>query len=428
MTKIYDYQKEGANFLASRWSALLADDMGLGKTVQAILAANKISTRWPKILIVCPASVKIHWENELDKWTHTSHIQILYGRDTKFNPHSQVHIINYDLLLSKGLQGQWQNLKWDVGIFDEAHYIKNMEAKRTRAILAKGGLARSCNRRWFLTGTPVLNRPIEFYPILRVCHSQGLEPYSTYEKYAYRFCAGVMGEYGLDASGASNLDDLKKRLDGFMLRRTKKQVKLQLPKVTYQYIDMEMDDRMKKCIEDFEEWELLGDYDPEVQMELGQTAKFRRAFGISKVRAISRHATQALDEGQKVVIFAYHRDVIMGLKTHLFKYNPVTYLGGMNIHQKQEVVHKFQNESQVFIGQVKAAGTGLDGLQKVCSTIMFAEMDWTPGIMDQAVGRLDRIGQSNPVLVQFLVVGKTIESQMVRTLWRKRNTIKELLG
>ena len=170
MDKLMPFQEEGVEFLKAHKHALLADDMGLGKTAQAIVAANELKAN--KILVICPASVKIHWMHEFRKWTDKPYaLQIINKKSDKIYFNTRITIINYDLVISKGIYNQLIHQEFGVGICDEAHYLKNLTAKRTKAILGKKGILTHCFCKWMLTGTPILNRPIELFPILRTLAS-----------------------------------------------------------------------------------------------------------------------------------------------------------------------------------------------------------------------------------------------------------------
>ena len=165
-----DFQRVGVDFLATRKVAYLGDQMRLGKSVQTICALNKL--RAERILIVCPASVKLSWKAEFSKWSDRSlHCQCVFGTKFKIDSSSHVTIVNYDLLVYQRIFNQLRKMKFDVGVFDEAHYLNGRKAKRTKRVLQRGGVAQMCDRKWFLSGTPMLSRPVELYP-----RPFGLEP------------------------------------------------------------------------------------------------------------------------------------------------------------------------------------------------------------------------------------------------------------
>lgn len=429
MPELRPFQKEGVKFLTTRTAALLADEMGLGKTVQAICGANELKAK--KIVIICPAVVKLNWKRELETWLTTPlKIQIINGRKDVINLMTDVVIVNYDLLISPDLFKQFLRLKFAVGIFDEAHYLKNRSAKRTKAVLLKGGIASRCVYKWFLTGTPILNRPIELYPILRAVAPNIIAPYDTYDSFAYRFCDAYFDGFQLCASGASNMDDLSARLNsGFMLRRLKKDILKELPDKQYQMVAIPADGAMKKLIQQEFTFSKGDAKYHSVGGDGAELAVIRHKLALSKVRTCIEHIEDALEETPKVVIFAYHTDVIEQLAAGLSQYGAVTITGKTALGQRQKNIDAFGNDPKcrVIIGNIQAMGTGVDGLQKQSSMVIFVETSWVPGEIDQAIDRVHRYGQQRGVLVQFLVIAESLEENMMRTVIDKKDTISKIV-
>ena len=419
--KLYPFQAEGVSFLTSKRRALLADEMGLGKTAQAIVASKELPQD-SNNLIICPATVKIQWQREIEKWWPGRTTHIIEGRKKQEIPRVDFVIINYDLLLAKHTFLQLIRRKWGVLVLDEAHYLKTSSAKRTKAVYYPKGIADHADYVWLLTGTPVLNRPIELFTHLKALVPDTLAPkyYSRYD-FAQKFCDARETKWGWDESGASNLEELSGLLDGFMLRRLKKDVLKQLPDKTYQTVIL------KGNANDIDkEREAYGKTKESI---LGELATIRRANGCNKISQVTEHIENVLREKRKLVVFAYHRDVIGGLRGTLSAYNPAVITGSTASKQRQKEVDCFKTSSEcrVFIGQIEAAGTGVDGLQNVCDTVIFAEMSYVPGQIHQAIDRCHRIGQKNPVLVQFLVLEGSIDEDIAKTVSRKEKIIKQIV-
>jgi SWI/SNF-related matrix-associated actin-dependent regulator 1 of chromatin subfamily A len=214
MPELLPFQKEGVAFALDREASLIADDMGLGKTVQAIGVINEdASVR--RVLVVCPASVRIPWQREFDQWLKRSFTIAVVGVNCQ-KPLSGdgITIINYDRL------ARFENElgAYDLAVLDECHYIKTPSSRRTLAasrIRARRKLA--------LSGTPLLNRPIELYPVLRWLDPQRW-PAKGYFRFGMRYCAAKHNGFGWDLSGASNLPELSALLRStVMIRRTSKQ-------------------------------------------------------------------------------------------------------------------------------------------------------------------------------------------------------------
>ncbi|MCP4986231.1 MAG: DEAD/DEAH box helicase [Colwellia sp.] len=414
--KLEKYQIEGADFLAQRKHALLADDMGLGKTAQAITAADKLGLR--NILVICPASVKAHWGNEFKKWyTRPAQVSIVQNGRSNIDLDANITIVNYELLLSKKVNTHLHLKDWDILICDEAHYLKALTSQRSKKVLGKFGLVQRANYKWMLTGTPIENRPVDLFPMLYVLNRKGLGKYANYESYLMQYCDGyycrMTGQP--KPNGSSNEEGLKQSLNGFMLRRT---LEDRLPRAQVQII------RMPKSIKiESLEKDTLG------EESQGALASLRQEIALAKMPDAIKYIKDTLGTIDKVVVFAYHRAVIDGLAKGLERFNPVKFYGGLNMHQKEEIKNKFIKEPncKVLIGQIKAAGTGLDGLQEVCHHMIFVEIDWAP--FRQCIGRLKRLGQKkDQVVVQVLLCEDSLDEAMLGTVTGKVKSIDKILG
>jgi SWI/SNF-related matrix-associated actin-dependent regulator of chromatin subfamily A-like protein 1 len=275
---------------------------------------------------------------------------------------------------------------------------------------------------WLLTGTPILNRPVELYSHLKSLVPDRLGKHKSYLEYCKQFCAAYEGKWGWDVTGASNLDELSQLLDGFMLRRMKEDVLKELPDKIYVTISLHMSQELNK-----KEREAYADKQRE--NILGELATIRRENGLAKVPLIIQHIEDVLETKQKAVVFAYHRDVISKIVGGCRAYLPVSITGDTPSRKRQEAVEIFKKDPKcrLFVGQIEAAGTGIDGLQDVCDMVIFAELTWVPGQMHQAIDRCHRIGQKNAVLVQFLVAEGSIDEEMAYALGEKEKVIDKIV-
>lgn len=406
--ELRSYQHIGARFLAERKCAMLSDSPGVGKTPQAIEAFNLIQGR--RALIICPASLKINWERELRRWIKTPRsIHIIHSGEPI--EEADIYIVNYDILIKNHVFNFLKKRRFAAVICDECHMLKNLDAKRTKAVLGAKGLIHQGVYKWVLTGTPVLNRPIELFPILLVLARNIIAPYDTYYKYATQYCAAYYGDFGLDVRGASNLNELSEKLKQFMLRRLKEDVLGELPPREYQVIELDYKGFLP----------VLSD-----AQDLGQIATFRREISEIKYKLCLEHIKMVLDSEDKLIIFAHHTNFIKKLKEDLKDYKPVVLVGGMNVNKKQEAVDYFQTkpEVRVFIGQIQAAGVGIT--LTAASHVVFAELSWSPEELKQCVDRSHRYGQDRPVLAQFLVVKDSIESNMLNSIMDKVKVIRRI--
>jgi len=409
-TDLLPYQRTGVEFLtdSSRKYKMLADDMGLGKTIQAIAAAVVLKS--PRVLVICPSSVKLNWQREIYEWA--DHVykdtSILNGYKNKTVGKPQVLCVNYELMLCKHNRQALREFvnKDTLVILDEAHYLKNKNSKRTRHLLGRFSPIRIADRIFCLTGTPVLAKPVEIYNLVSVMAPDLIADYPSYVAFTLRYCDGKEGNYGWEADGATNIKELRDKLNPFMLRRLKEDVLEDLPDITHKYLPLAT------------KYENDDDPLPTVRRLLGEH-KVPYVVGLLK----------DLVYVKKVVVFAQHTAVIAELTDKLSEYGVVVVKGGLDYKEKQRAIDTFVNDTNVtfFIGQIQASGTGIDGLQKVCSTVVFAEFDWTPGVMDQCIDRCRRIGQHNNVLVIYPHIPGSLEDSIIGGLRRKRSVVKELL-
>ena len=438
--ELYNFQEKGSIWLASRITALLADEQGLGKTAQAISAINLLKAK--KILIVCPASVRNVWLMELQNWLDMSwlKISVISQADFQIPQDSDIVISSYDILTyggkydkEKRFQGsavydQITARQWAVGIWDEAHYLKNRDSLRTQITLCKNGIAAHCAYKWYLTGTPVLNRPSELYAILRANAPDTIAPYLSYTAFTEHFCGGYWDGIQWWDKGATNCKELNERLSrGFMLRRTKQEVLPELPEKTFQTISLPRTPQTTKLLAEEFKWDEKSYGRIALSLESGDLSSHRQELAIAKVPQAVSWIAEVLQSETKVIVFAYHREVIRQLQDGLSQYSPVTIQGSTSVEERKRAVDDFQNDPcvRVFIGQIKAAGVGIT--LTAASHVIFAEPDWTPGVVHQAVDRCHRIGQKSAVLAQFLVVEGSLEERMMQTLIDKTKIIKTIV-
>lgn len=415
--KLRKYQEEGVARLleitAQRKSAILADEPGLGKTAQVAEYINR--TTPATVLIVCPASLRLNWKHELDTWlTHTP---------------EHVEIRSYEEITS----GKASLQEYGLVVFDEAHYMKNPEAARTQACLALKG-----EHRLFLTGTPVVNRPMDMFPILK---SIGMK--YTKSQFGKKYCGGYLKligwrpkKYAWDFTGSSNEEELGSILrKHVMVRRTKKEVLTELPDKIRTVIELdipheESPELTAAATRYFNAIETAAENIEAAESILfTELATVRKEEALRKIPAILNFIYDLLEEEQKIVVFAFHRDVLEELRNrlnHKHVGNVLLY-GGLGDVAKDTAVRVFQTEPdcRVFLGQMTAAGTGLT--LTASRTIVFAEHDWVPGNLTQCEDRCHRMGQKDTVRVIHLVPAGSIESRMIRVVTEKQKVIDSIV-
>jgi len=378
---------------------------------------------------VCPASLKLNWRREWLKWdTKKLSVGIVGYKKDKEPFKSDVVVINYDIL-GKHYQ-DLRDIQFDLACFDECHYLKNPKTARTKQVFGskRAGIEPiRAYRKVFLTGTPIVNRPIEIFGLLQSIDKEGLG--ANFMKYALRYCAAVKGRFGWDFSGASNLDELQERLRArLMVRRLKAEVLKELPPKRRQVVVLESNAKIDKLIEkekqSYEEWEKEGG-DAAVPA-FAEMSAARKAVAVAKVPFAVEYIQEALDETEKIVIFAHHHEVLDALEKS-FTECCARVDGRVSLDNRQAAVDRFQTDAacKVFLGGIQAAGTGLT--LTAASLVIFVELDWTPGNVSQAEDRLHRIGQQDAVQVQHLVLEGSLDERMVEIIIEKQRVIDQAL-
>lgn len=451
------YQKAGVAFLRDRLAsgkggALLADEMGLGKTIQVIGYMNVLlatsGRERLRALVIAPKIALINWQRELEKWLIKPHSIAIWT--TKAQPAADIVIINYDIVAKLHAMLADGSRRWDLMACDESHALKDTKAQRTKAVLGGKGMSPiPADRRIFMTGTPILNRPIELFPILKSC---GVDYATNYFRYATQYCDGHGTRFGFDASGASNLDDLQEKLrSGVMVRRLKSDVLTELPDKRRQVvtIDPRESAALRKALRDeavgLKETEKVeataraavarakknddkAAYDAAVKrlsavqvQSLAAIAALRQQTALAKVPVVIDSVTATLESvPDAVLVFAHHREVIASLAEGFRSagYEPAVISGETSASDRQQAQDDIQaGRKRVFIGSIMACGVAIT--LTAATTVVFAELDWTPGRMVQAEDRAHRIGQKNAVLVQYLVVDGSIDADMLKKSWAK---------
>lgn len=428
MNKLYPYQEEDLKVLLTRRHTLLASECGIGKTVNAISLINALNLY--QVLIICKASIKENWKRKLKEWLKMPYsIQIINKKTDLIEPYSMFVIINYDLISHSYMLQQLCSINWQLIICDEAHYLKNMKATRTKTVLGKKGLVHHTERTLMMTGTPVLNRPVELFPILKVLSPETIYPYTDHFSYAKRYCAGWWDKFSFNDKGASHTAELNERLRaGYMIRRTYDEVEMQLPKRRYEIVLIEKEVGVAAKLEILENAERKDFKHQKLSAEAGQLATLRRETAEAKIDACIDKIKEYVESVDKLVIFAYHHSVIERLEKELDIYCPIILTGNTSTPARQLLIDNFIGNPmrKVFIGQIQAAGEGIDGLQRVCHNVLFVETSWVPGEIAQAIARVWRLGQEHPVLIRFLIWANSVEEHMLRVALDKVKVIKEI--
>ncbi len=441
--KLYDHQKEGIKFLLTNNGCLLADDMGLGKSLQSIVAALECGAE--RILVLCPSAVKINWEREINYFQNFD-TTIISGKkwdQAKFT------IINYDILKNfhevpgKNLKEEdicWDNQhlvqgNFDLVIIDEAHKLKNPKSNRG-SIMKDLCVNHNIEKVWLLSGTPVANRPMDYYNLLRLIKSPLVD---NFKFYVQRYCEGKQITTTLKngqrkkiwlTNGASNLEELAIKTKHIYKRRLKTEIKDMPDKLivpTYhKFTDkqwIEYNDLWEEYLIERKKKKKRGEPERDL-VELGLLRKFVAMEAIPESIAM---AENIIEQDNKVIIFTNFTDELLAIQKHFGK-KCVVHYGQMSDKEKQLSIDKFQQNDkvEVFIGNIISAGVGITLTE--ATHVIFNSFDWVPGNNEQAEDRAYRIGQTNNVTVYYQLFEKTISIRMWETLQRKQDIIDTIMG
>jgi SWI/SNF-related matrix-associated actin-dependent regulator 1 of chromatin subfamily A len=445
--ELLPFQTNGILYSKELPACLNADEMGLGKTLQAIGHINWHS-HIKRVAVCSPAAGKIMWKRALEAWlSRNMSVEIA---DSKELPKTDIVIFNYENAVR--LAEQLDEINWDLLIFDEAHMLKNPDTQRTTALLGdtQKGSRKTTKKslpglrgkqKLFLSGTPIEKRPLDLWPIIKACDPQGLG--SNRSWFETRYCAAHQGYWGWDNKGASNLTELNNYLRGtFMVRRLKKDVLPQLPRKRRQIIAIEPDNA-KGLIEKeryYYETNHRDIADARAEAERAQQRGDKASYALAAAKLKNKQAVtfedmalfrqetaraklpmaislieEILANGEKLVVFGYHREIVNKIHGHFIK-DAVRVDGGMSDKERQYSVDLFQDEPdcRLIVGTIPAMYSVYT--LTAASNVLFVELDWRATVIKQAEDRLDRIGQTGSVLVMHLVFDGSIDALMVQDI------------
>ena len=412
---LYPYQRIGVQFVdRAGGRCLIADAPGLGKTAQAIGYAQFHNL---KTLIVCPLSVVINWQREITKFTGKK--STIW--DTKHydgNLKNQFHITHYDAVrkISKSLR----DCTFDLLVCDEATYLKNRQTIRAKSILGSWKERRKypgikTKYSIFLTGTPVMSRPIEAFSLLNFLDKDRFNNfYHFVERYG-----------GWKGDAPRNLQDLHDRTKDLVIRRKKNEVLTELPNKQRNdlYVELTKDEvgEYKELLREiFGKWKLDG------RPSVTHMPKLQGFLIQKKLPRLIEMIDEFLDNDRSILIFCNYLAPLKFLAKH-YGDKAALLTGEMNRNQRQETIDRLvNNTAKVGCFSLMAAGMGIDGLQKVIDTVVFLNMDFVPANHEQAEDRTHRIGQTNQVQAYYMICPDTIDEYM-RDILKEKQQIADLI-
>lgn len=432
--ELYDYQLEAVFHYMKRGGFILADEMGLGKTLSAIACIG--ISRCDKAIIVCPAHVKYQWQREIERSVSSlPQVYVCEGRRisklaAEYLRFAQIVIINYDIMQS------WQphllRHSYDLMILDEAQRIKKTRSQCTKAVKA---VRENTENAICLTGTPITDRHADLWNLVNIVDDTAFPPELRSEyRYMKRFCAPNAHSRltGVDI----NSEELHSILSGtgVMLRRRKKEVFSQLPEVEHQVVPIYADTsslvKMRKQASVLIRKAKAEGRTPDMTGLRACMERYRQEAIKLKMPHLIEWIKDFMEStDQKLMVSVVHREKCGRLLYRKFKDTAVIMDGSLTAKQKEEAKHRFVTdpECRLLIGNILSVGVGTDGLQKVCSNMMYAELDWSPANMRQCTARLDRNGQTEPVSVYYMVVLNSVEEHLARTLDRKSEILSKTI-
>jgi len=431
---LFPYQREGVRFLDSRnGRGLIADAPGLGKSAQALRWILKNHARALPAVVVCPASLKLNWAREADKWTDFT-VAVLEGRQGTL-PKAELYIVNYDVMATmkrkggkvKGRGPQLIQSGIQTAVLDESHMCKERTAKRTQAVM------RFTERLPFviaLSGTPITNRPAEFYPVISMINP---DLFPDWWEYAKRYCGLYFDGFGWNTDGASHVKELHNIVahpeTGIMIRRLKEDVLTELPPKQRIVVPLQLppDAQYWQAEKHFEKWlQTQSLFTKSLVRPKLNTIK--QLAALEKIPAAVEWIADYLDQGQKLVVFSLHHKVIDELQLQLAKYKPLVMDGRTPMNKRAGLVETFQTDPKhtLIIGHLLALGVGwtLTAASATCSV----ELDYVPANHSQGDDRVHRIGQkSDSVFSYYLVAAETVEENIVKMLDRKQSVLNAVI-
>jgi len=470
-----DFQADGVAWLeANGGTGILADEQGTGKTVQVMAYIHKC--KMVPALIICPNTLKFNWRNEIIAMTGSTyhinvvgkayskketakrvarHPNVIYSKTPVSN--ADLYVMNYDILAANVSNIEALNIRFMA--VDESHKIKNQDARRTQAMIRlatgeydeklPGGRRRTVSTGHkigavtLMSGTPLVNRPCEIYTSVRAVGSYVPE-FSSFTKFAFRYCGATKNSYGWDFTGATNTDELNTLLNQHvMLRRLKADVLKELPPKTYRTIPLDFDraeyDRVENAFAGVN-WQggmeaivRLGGNVPQSDAAIVAIQKLREIAGYAKLSSTVEWIRDYTEQGDKLVVFAHNRQVIETIKRELetdaeYQGAVAVIYGGIKDEERADAVLRFQNDSQVRVILVGITAGGFGLTLTAARAVAFVQLPWTPGEISQCVDRIHRIGQdADNVTVFNLVAEGTVEEDMAEMLIGKGQVLDAVL-
>lgn len=403
-----DYQRQGISWLVAHLGkehgALLADDMGLGKTMQTVLTWESLGN--PFMAVVCPASVRRGWVRELKKWADVDAVLVEKGSDwAKFDGIKPI-VTSYQLI-----QQAPEDAFFDMLVIDEIQNCRGRGTKQSRYLL---DASKAATYRLGLTGTPMWSRPNDLWMVLHILFPR--YRFGTADEFDLAYCNAFWNRWGGKVNkGSSNEDELKLRLSHVMLRRTKQDVKTELPPVT----------RMVRYVEPTKKaTEML-------RMAMVGSRTMHDALVETLESKLDTVVEAVVDSGSNCLVFTWMKEHAHRLKTMIDKATKTETLlitGDMTHKQRDLTIQVAKKTKHNIVATLDSCGVGVDGLQHVTSNVIYHALDFVPIKVSQSLARVDRIGQTSPVTATFVVMKNSADDLVMSTVIEKLDQWLKVMG
>ena len=432
-----DYQKYGYKWLKyltdNNLGACLADDMGLGKTLQAIaLLSNLHEEKKKKSMVIMPKSLIYNWENEIKKFAPKLKVGVYYGINRDFSSLKKVDVI---LTTYGTIRNDIENLlenKFDLLILDESQNIKNINSQTTKAVLLL-----NAKKRVALSGTPIENNLLELYSLFRFLNP---EMFGSVQRFTNSYILPIQ-KY----SDISTIEELKKKIYPFLLRRIKKEVLEDLPDKIEKLVYVDMNDEHRRFYEERRKYyySLLekntssqGNFDKffvlqainELRHIVSSPELETKKIISSKKEVLIENVIEAIENNHKVLVFVNYLSSIESICDSL-KENKIKYLKMTGqTKDRQNLVDKFQSDSRykVFVMTLKTGGVGLNLVS--ADTIFIYDPWWNTTVENQAIDRAYRLGQDKTVFAYKMIMRNTIEEKILKLQEIKNKLLDDLIS
>lgn len=440
LKKPRSYQMDYLYYAVNHGNHINGSGVGCGKTKMAIFYAEMLDL-FP-CMVVCPASVKSGWLREWKETNPDRRVSIISTSSPPEDFEADVIVINYDILGKRvtkengktSLEIRLDGMKkksFSLVIADEIHFLKNRKSIRSKSFKK---LIHKVPSVIGLSGTLIMNRPAELLNILMLIERiKEIAPDDQYHHYFFeRYCNMKETNFGLDISGASNIKELNRLLkECCYFQVSKRDALKELPPISENVVECEITNKRayKKAKGDLLQF-IEDKFKDEEKVEKAARAEF--LVKLSTLKQLSLEGKEKFikkwveewmeaNKEEKLLVFASQSTILTKIAGEFKEGLLIT--GGTTTKKRDEILQKFfsQKESRVLFANIGCLGTGVDGLQKVCSNMAILELPPRPSDLVQVIGRLERSGQENPVTIQYLLSPETIDQDLWEMLKGKKD-------